>query len=269
MSDSRRVCSLMLSCAEFKLLCVNAYMPFEDDATNFDEFSRQLAIIDELIDCNPDCHIVLGGDFNVDFSHNGMHTDLLNDFCPVRNVKPIIRHPCNNIDFTYNFNMKSFSIIDHFILSDQLFNSSVKNKNVIHDVDNTSDHDPLFLELELAVAHYGFKSPKYETKPSWDKATSEHISEYKRLLRDNLHEIVLPFLGALAYADDIVLLAPTHRAMRNMLALCDKFGSDYHVVFNAKKSKCLYFNSRTNRSRISTTLPLFSVGGNDIEFVDE
>jgi len=77
------------------------------------------------------------------------------------------------------------------------------------------------------------------------------------------------FLGALAYADDIVLLAPTHRAMRNMLALCDKFGSDYHVVFNAKKSKCLYFNSCANRSRISTTLPLFSVGGNDIEFVDE
>jgi len=47
------------------------------------------------------------------------------------------------------------------------------------------------------------------------------------------------FLGVLAYADDIVLLAPTHRAMRNMLAFCDKFASEYHVVFNAKKSKCL------------------------------
>ena len=59
------------------------------------------------------------------------------------------------------------------------------------------------------------------------------------------------FLGALAYADDIVLLAPTHRAMRNMLAFCDKFASEYHVVFNAKKSKCLYINSCANRSRIS------------------
>jgi len=49
------------------------------------------------------------------------------------------------------------------------------------------------------------------------------------------------FLGALAYTDDIVLLAPTHRAMRNMLALCDKFASEYHV-FNAKKSLCLYIN---------------------------
>jgi len=38
------------------------------------------------------------------------------------------------------------------------------------------------------------------------------------------------FLGALAYADDIVLLAPTHRAMRNMLAVCDSFAREYIVV---------------------------------------
>jgi len=54
-------------------------MPFEDDATNLDEFSRQLAIIDDLIDRNSDSHIVLGGDFNVDFSRNWLHTDLLNE----------------------------------------------------------------------------------------------------------------------------------------------------------------------------------------------
>ena len=74
---------------------------------------------------------MLGGDFNVDLSHNWVHTDLLNDFCSSMNVNPIIRHPCSNIDYTYNFSMKSFSVIDHFILSDQLFNSSVKSINVI------------------------------------------------------------------------------------------------------------------------------------------
>jgi len=42
------------------------------------------------------------------------------------------------------------------------------------------------------------------------------------------------FLGALTCADDIVLLAPNQTAMRNMLTLCDKFASDYHVVLNAK-----------------------------------
>ena len=192
MVESRRVCSLLLSCSEFKLLCINVYMPYEDDFTNFDEFSRELAVIDELIDCHPDCHIVLGGDLNVDFSRNWMHTGLLNDFCSCRNLTPIIRHPCSSIDYTYNFGMKSFSVIDHFILSEQLFDHSVKSIAVIHDVDNTSDHDPLFLELELTVARCKFNSPKFVPKPSWNKATSEHIDAYKRVLCSNLREIALP-----------------------------------------------------------------------------
>jgi len=33
MAGSRRVCTLLFSCAEHKLLCINAYMPFADDAT--------------------------------------------------------------------------------------------------------------------------------------------------------------------------------------------------------------------------------------------
>jgi len=42
------------------------------------------------------------------------------------------------------------------------------------------------------------------------------------------------------FADDIVLLAPTPSAMRTMLTLCDNFADDLHIVFNAKKSKCIH-----------------------------
>ena len=41
------------------------------------------------------------------------------------------------------------------------------------------------------------------------------------------------FVGVLAYADDLVLLAPTPRAMRLMLAICDKYANDFCVSFNA------------------------------------
>jgi len=37
-------------------------------------------------------------------------------------------------------------------------------------------------------------------------------------------------VGALAYADDLVLLAPTLHAMRLMLSVCDKYASEYDVV---------------------------------------
>jgi len=47
------------------------------------------------------------------------------------------------------------------------------------------------------------------------------------------------FIGAIAYADDIVLLAPSASAMRVMLSECDRFGCQYSVKFNATKSKIM------------------------------
>ena len=47
------------------------------------------------------------------------------------------------------------------------------------------------------------------------------------------------FLGALAYADDIVLLAPSPTAMRKLLQLCESYASDFSITFNSSKSKCL------------------------------
>jgi len=47
------------------------------------------------------------------------------------------------------------------------------------------------------------------------------------------------FVGALAYADDIVLLAPSASALRMMPVICDNYAKDYSISFNASKSKCL------------------------------
>lgn len=38
------------------------------------------------------------------------------------------------------------------------------------------------------------------------------------------------FLGVFVYADDIVLLAPTARAMRHLLSVCDNFATDFDVT---------------------------------------
>ena len=54
-------------------------------------------------------------------------------------------------------------------------------------------------------------------------------------------------VAAVACADDVVLLAPTVRAMRRLLSVCDDFASKYDVVFNASKSKCLVFKTTFDR----------------------
>jgi hypothetical protein len=74
------------------------------------------------------------------------------------------------------------------------------------------------------------------------------------------------FTGALAYADNLAILAPTAKAMRMMLAICDEYADEYCVRFNANKSKCIYFaNVKTNSSLYMAE---FSICGHTIENVD-
>jgi len=67
-TTSRRISALLLSGSDLKMLCINVYMPCESDGDNFDEFSFQLSVVCELISKHSDCHLVLGGDLNVDFA---------------------------------------------------------------------------------------------------------------------------------------------------------------------------------------------------------
>ena len=49
------------------------------------------------------------------------------------------------------------------------------------------------------------------------------------------------FLGALAFADDLVLLSPTISGLTKLLEICSEFGREYNVSFNPTKSKWLSF----------------------------
>jgi hypothetical protein len=78
------------------------------------------------------------------------------------------------------------------------------------------------------------------------------------------------FVGALAYADDLVLIAPSANAMRSMLNVCDEFAAQFNVVFNATKSKCIYCISVGASRYVNNfaTRPSFYIGSQVIEYVD-
>ena len=61
-------------------------------------------------------------------------------------------------------------------------------------------------------------------------------------------------MGALAYADDVVLLCPTKTGLLKMLNICKHFSCKYDVVFNADKSKLIvYSNIQTSVNNINIT----------------
>ena len=50
------------------------------------------------------------------------------------------------------------------------------------------------------------------------------------------------YAGAFGYADDVVLLAPSLAALREMVSICETYATEYHLLFNPSKSKLMYFN---------------------------
>ena len=76
------------------------------------------------------------------------------------------------------------------------------------------------------------------------------------------------FVGALAYADDLALLAPSASAMRTLLKICDDYSKQYSIVFNAAKSACLLVASSKSQQR-RLQKPEFYIGGKLIDFVNE
>jgi hypothetical protein len=74
-------------------------------------------------------------------------------------------------------------------------------------------------------------------------------------------------MSVFAYADDLVILAPTASAMRKLLSICDEYAINFDILFNASKSKCLLFHP-AGCKRHCTPRPTFCIGNKEIEYVE-
>ena len=50
------------------------------------------------------------------------------------------------------------------------------------------------------------------------------------------------YVGALGFADDLILICPTEPGIRNMLKICESYAAKHDLIFNGAKSKLLIFN---------------------------
>ena len=56
--------------------------------------------------------------------------------------------------------------------------------------------------------------------------------------------------SVLLYADDIVLLTPTRKAMQKLLYVCEEFGNDYCLKYNTDKSETIVFGDSSYNSNL-------------------
>ena len=88
--------------------------------------------------------------------------------------------------------MTRFNTLDHFMLSGTLFNTCVDGTSVIHDVVNTSDHDPIFLRLHLDVKYIGLAKRVFMSRASWAKAVDADLIKYRASLSNCLSDLSIP-----------------------------------------------------------------------------
>jgi len=168
-TGSRRCCAVRICTDTWSMLVINVYMPYEDGSERSDLFVQTLSVIESVIAVHADCHVIVGGDFNVDFSRAWLHTGILRDFCAKLNLEPTILHESSHVDYTYNFNMSRFNLLDHFIVSGTLFHTAVELVSVMHDGDNISDHEPLCIELNLCSEVIGCSKKSHTDRIAWHK----------------------------------------------------------------------------------------------------
>ena len=50
------------------------------------------------------------------------------------------------------------------------------------------------------------------------------------------------YTGAVGYADDIALIAPSLSSLKQIMRICENFAKSHNIVFNSSKTKLLCYN---------------------------
>ena len=73
------------------------------------------------------------------------------------------------------------------------------------------------------------------------------------------------FMNHFMYADDTVLLAPSAVSLQKLINACSQFAADNDMIFNYKKTVCMYIKSKKFKD---LQIPNFTLNDNVIDFVD-
>jgi hypothetical protein len=172
--------------------------------------------IQYLVELHSDCIPVTGGDFNVDWSRDSYHTECLSDFVAKHNLYCMCLNTRFNIDYTFWFSKERFSVIDHFLVLRHTFDVGtdiLHNVFVEHKMDNCSEHDILFLVLNVHISQICLTRLVSGHRVSWSMATDELLFNHSCVVSDRLRAIKSPVDALLC--TDLFCSNIAHRSSSN------------------------------------------------------
>ena len=220
--ESNRICGIIITVRDIRYLVLNVYLPV--DSRNMTHISEEFEkCLDELELClNEHCvdYILIGGDFNTDFSRSTAQTRCLNDFIQRNNL--LNGWLTQNTNGIMHDNVSTFrdpngfhSCIDHFLFSRNVLPvlrgiCAIEDKYYVKD----TGHFPIALEFNNDVFDSSFKrsdSVSRMPKIAWHKINDYY--EYSHLIEGIMHDS-----GDLAHLSGI---SCSDRTCRDPSHLCD------------------------------------------------
>ena len=166
-------------------------MPCDTSVENSNEFDCVLNEISILINRESASYIVIGGDLNTDISNVPLHKEKILNFMRREHIVYGLESIKSDVDFTFESKISGIgSIIDHFILSENMFDM-ISSHKAIHNGDNLSDH--CCMGLDVPVSSFDEMCNSSVFNIDWENVEEENISDYKVVLDSNLSQINIPW----------------------------------------------------------------------------
>lgn len=192
--NNKRLYPMIISSEYFKILLVCIYMPTDQKYVTDPELLSTLLDLRNLISTHQVDSVMLGGDWNVDLSRPSAHLNEVRDFALSEFLQFGLDYTDSNVQHTFRRKCRngniSKSLLDHFIMTDDLFSKIVKYESLDFG-DNLSDHIPLSIELDLNIdniASINQHIPRF----LWEKASSDDKQAYRTDLDRLLDSIHIP-----------------------------------------------------------------------------
>jgi exonuclease III len=193
---SSRACGVILDIKGFKVLLISIYMPTDVGETNLQTYQETLNHVSDAIHATTVDNIIIGGDWNTDFSRIcSRHTIAMKQFLLRESLFLGMDLQNAKYDFTYESKATGArSAVDHFLISNNLV-MATSRYDVVHDGDNLSDHALLSMNVNIPCQkeYINNNTSEAPAKPMWIKASSDEVEMYKIMLDNCLNEIQIPW----------------------------------------------------------------------------
>ncbi len=182
-SHSKRFCAVKLEDSIGSvILLINVYLPTDySTSVSFGDYLIALGELEGFIDSQCYDHLLIAGDFNVDFDRGGSNEQLLQHFMSNYNVSSIDLTFRQSVLYTYQRDSSSItSWLDH-ILCDPPTAVRVSNVKRLDVSSNLSDHSPLEFSLAFLCANVPplDSCQSHAPRCDWARASPSELTCYR------------------------------------------------------------------------------------------